>query len=120
MVDALGNPLAFLLTPGQAPDLDDAFLPQLQASALLADKAFDADKRVIEPLLKAGKTPVIPSVPGRTKPRPYDRDLFAARHLVENFFCRLKQFRAIATRYDKRAANFLAGVYAASIFIWLN
>ena len=122
MVDALGNPIAFLLTPGQAHDLEgaDAFLPQMQADALLADKAFDADQRVIQPLLNAGKTPVIPSMPGRKQPRPYDRDLFSARHLIENFFCRLKQFRAIATRYDKRAVNFLAGIYAASIFIWLN
>jgi transposase len=122
MVDALGNPLAFLLTPGQAHDLEgaDAFLPQMQADTLLADRAYDADKRVIEPLLRAGKIPVIPSVPGRKEPRPYDRDLFRARHLIENFFCKLKQFRAIATRYDKRAANFLAGVYAAAIVIWLN
>ena len=122
MVDALGNPVAFLLTPGQAHDLDgaDVLLPQMQADTLLADKAFDADKRVIEPLLRAGKTPVIPSMPGRKNPRPYDRVLFAARHLIENFFCKLKQFRAIATRYDKRAINFLAGVYAASILIWLN
>ena len=92
----------------------------MQADTLLADKAFDADKRVIEPLLSAGKTPVIPSTPGRKNPRPYDRHLFAARHLIENFFCKLKQFRAIATRYDKRAINFLGGVYAASILIWLN
>jgi transposase len=122
LVDALGNPLAFLLTPGQAHDLDgaDVLLPQMQADTLLADKAFDADKRVIEPLLNAGKTPVIPSMPGRKNPRPYDRHLFAARHLIENFFCKLKQFRAIATRHDKRAINFLAGVYAASILIWLN
>jgi transposase len=122
LVDALGNPLAFLLTPGQAHDLDgaDVLLPQMQADTLLADRAFDADKRVIEPLLNAGKTPVIPSVPGRKNPRPYDKTLFAARHLIENFFCKLKQFRAIATRYDKRAINFLAGVYAASILIWLN
>ena len=122
LVDALGNPLAFLLTPGQAHDLDgaDVLLPLMQADILLADKAFDADKRVIEPLLRAGKTPVIPSVPGRNRPRHYDRALFAARHLIENFFCKLKQFRAIATRYDKRAINFLAGVYAASILIWLN
>lgn len=122
MVDALGNPIAFLLTAGQAHDLEgaDVFLPQMQADTLLADKAFDADKRVIEPLLSAGKTPVIPSMPGRKRPRPYDRDLFGARHLIENFFCKLKQFRAIATRYDKRAVNFLAGVYAASISICLN
>ena len=91
----------------------------MQADILLADKAFDADKRVIEPLLRAAKTPVIPSMPGRKSPRPYDRTL-QARHLIENFFCKLKQFRAIATRYDKRAINFLAGVYAASILIWLN
>jgi transposase len=122
LADALGNPTAFLLTPGQAHDLDgaDVLLPQMQADTLLADKAFDADERVIEPLMSAGKTPVIPSVPGRKNQRPYDRDLFAERHLIENFFCKLKQFRAIATRYEKRAINFLAGVYAASILIWLN
>jgi transposase len=122
MVDALGNPLAFLLTPGQAHDLEgaDVFLPQMQADTLLADKAFDADKRVIEPLLAAGKTPVIPSMPGRKNPRPYDKALYAARHLIENFFCQLKQFRAIATRYDKRAINFLGGIYAAAVVIWLN
>jgi transposase len=118
----LGNPLAFLLTPGQAHDLEgaDAFLPQLAADALLADKAFDADKRVIDPLLAAGITPVIRSVAGRKVRRPYDRDLYEARHLIENFFCRLKQFRAIATRYDKRAVNFLAGIYVASSLILLN
>jgi len=122
LVDALGNPLAFLLTPGQAHDLEgaDAFLPQLHADALLADKAFDAQKRVIEPLLAAGITPVIPPVAGRTERRSYDRHLYEARHLIENFFCRLKQFRAIATRYDKRAVNFLAGIYAAASFILLN
>ena len=122
MVDALGNPLAFHLTGGQAHDLEgsDVFLPQMQAAVLLADKAFDADKRVIQPLLATGKTPVIPSVPGRSRRRPYDEDLYEERHLIENFFCRLKQFRAIATRYDKRAVNFLAGVYAAAIVIWLN
>lgn len=122
LVDALGNPVRFLLTPGQAHDLEgaDAFLPELQADALLADRAFDADARVIAPLLAAGKTPVIPSVPGRKQPRPYDRELYKERHLIENFFCKLKQFRAIATRYDKRAINFLAGIYAAAILIWLN
>lgn len=92
----------------------------LQADALLADRAYDADARVIAPLLAAGKTPVIPCVPGRTRPRPYDRELYKERHLVENFFCKLKQFRAIATRYDKRATNFLAGICAAAILIWLN
>lgn len=95
-------------------------MPLLEAGALLADKAYDADNRVIGPLLTAGKTPVIPSVSYRSIPRPYDRHLYKERHLIENFFCRLKQFRAIATRYDKRAVNFLAGVYAASCLILLN
>jgi transposase len=122
MVDALGNPTAFLLTAGQAHDLDgaDALLPDMQADVVLADKAFDADQRVIEPLCRAGKTPVIPPRKRRKTARPFDRELYKARHLIENFFCRLKQFRAIATRYDKRAGNFLAGIYAAAILIWLN
>jgi hypothetical protein len=55
----------------------------MRADTLLADKVFDADKRVIEPLLTAGKPPVIPSMPGRKQPRPYDHDLFRARHLMK-------------------------------------
>lgn len=92
----------------------------MRADTLLADKAYDADQRVIEPLRAAGKTPVIPSRANRKARRLHDKDLYEARHLIENFFCRLKQFRAIATRYDKRAVNFLAGLYAVSSFILLN
>ena len=122
IVDALGNPLDFLLTPGQAHDLagTDEFLPEMAADTLLADKAFDADERVIERLEAAGKTAVIPPKSSRKNPRPYDVDLYEARHLIENFFCKLKQFRAIATRYDKTATNFLAAVYLAGATIWLN
>lgn len=114
--------MAFLLTAGQAHDLEgaDALLPQMLADALLADKAYDADERVIEPLAAAGKAAVIPPRGNRKVQRDYDRELYKARHLIENFFCRLKQFRAIATRYDKRAVNFLAGVYLVSTLILLN
>jgi transposase len=121
-VDALGNPIGFILTPGQACDLDgaDALLPTLEADTVLADRAYDADQRVIAPLQAAGKTVVIPSKRNRKEPRPYDKELYKARHLIENFFCKLKQFRAIATRYDKTARNFLAAVYLASSVIWLN
>jgi transposase len=121
-VDALGNPTGFTLTPGQACDLDgaDILLPQIKADILIGDKGFDADQRVIVPLEQAGKTVVIPPKANRKQPRPYDKELYKARHLIENFFARLKQFRAIATRYDKRASNFLAGVYLASTIIWLN
>ena len=92
----------------------------MAADTLLADKAFDADERVIEPLLAAGKTAVIPPKSNRTIQRPYDRDTYKARHLIENFFCKLKQFRAIATRYDKTARNFLAAIHLAAAIIWLN
>jgi len=73
MVDALGNPLAFLLSPGQAQHLEgaDAFLPQMSAGTLLADKAFDADERVIEPLLVAGKIPAIPPKSSRKIQRAF-------------------------------------------------
>jgi transposase len=122
MVDALGNPLAFFLTPGQAHDLNgaDVFLPQMHAETLLADKAFDADERVIEPLLAAGKTAVIPLKSKRKSQRPFDNEMYKARHLIENFYCKLKQYRAIATRYDKTARNFLAGIHLAATVIWLN
>ena len=122
LVDALGNPLAFLLTAGQAHDLvgAHALLPQMAADQLIADKAFDADARVREPLARAGKSAVIPPRPNRLAPADFDRDLYKERHLVENFFCKLKQFRAIATRYDKTARNFLAAIHLAAAIIWLN
>ena len=118
----MGNPLDFILTPGQAHDLQgaDALLPDMAAGALLADKAFDADERVIEPLLARGKLVVIPPKNNRKVQRDFDKDAYKARHLIENFFCKLKQYRAIATRYDKTARNFLAGIHLAAAVIWLN
>lgn len=122
MVDALGNPIAFKLSPGQAHDLDgaDALLPQMKASVLLADTAFDAQERVLGPLQAAGKSYVIPPTRSRKIQRWYDKEIYKARHLIENFFCKLKEFRAIATRYDKTARNFLAGVHCAAALILIN
>jgi len=122
LVDALGNPLAFLLTGGQAHDLAgaDALLPHMAAGRLIADKAFDADARVLEPLAQAGKSAVIPPRPNRVTPREFDRHLYKERHLIENFFCKLKQFCAIATRYDKTARNLLAAIHLAAAIISLN
>jgi transposase len=122
MVDALGNPIGFHLTGGQTCDLDgaDALLPRLKAKTLLADKGYDADRRVLQLLEQAGKTAVIPPKANRKQQREYDRDLYKARHLIENFFANLKQFRAIATRYDKTARNFLAAIYCAASILWLN
>jgi transposase len=95
-------------------------LPGLAADVLIADKAFDAEERVLRPLEKAGKAAVIPPKGNRKEPRPYDRDLYKARHLIENFFAKLKQFRAIATRYDKRAVHFLGAIHLTASVIWLN
>ena len=121
-VDALGNPTGFHLTGGQACDLEgaDKLLPTIAAETVLADKAYDADARVIEPLQRAGKTVVIPPKRNRKAPRSYDQHLYKARHLIENFFAKIKQFRAIATRYEKTAQNFLAAVHLVAAVIWLN
>jgi transposase len=98
----------------------DALLPHMSADLLIADRAFDADSRVLKPLAAAGKSAVIPPRPNRLTPREFDRELYKERHLIENFFCKLKQFRAIATRYDKTARNFLAAIHLAAATIWLN
>ena len=120
-VDALGTPIGFHFTGGQACDLDgaDVLLPQIEAEIVLADKGFDADERVLIPLQKAGKAAVIPPKANRKVQRSYDRELYKARHLIENFFAKLKLFRAIATRYDKTARNFLAAIHFAATLIWL-
>jgi transposase len=122
LVDALGNPLGFFLTGGEAHDLvgADHLLPTMEADTLIADKAFDADSRVLEPLAAAGKTAVIPPRAHRSSPRDFDRQLYGERHLIENFFARIKQFRAIATRYEKTARNFLAAVQLVASVVWLN
>jgi transposase len=122
VVDALGNPIRFHLTPGQASDLEgaDQLLPDLVAETVLADKGYDAAQRVIEPLQAKGKTAVIPPRRNRKQPRDYDNELYKARHLIENFLAKLKQYRAIATRYDKRARNFLGAIYLAAAVVWLN
>jgi transposase len=121
--DALGNPTGFYLTPGQVHDLEgvDALMDEIiKAEALLADKAYDADERVRQKLQEKGCIAVIPPRSNRINPSAYDKDLYKDRHLIENFFAKLKQYRAIATRYDKTAQNFLGAIYMASIIIWLN
>ena len=92
----------------------------MQAGVLIGDRAFDADARVLEPLAAAGKAAVIPPKASRRVPRDFDKDAYKARHLIENFFAKIKQFRAIATRYDKTARNFLAAVQLVAAAIWLN
>jgi transposase len=88
----LGNPTDFYLTEGQASDLKgaDVFLEDFEAGALLADKAFDADERVLKKLEAQGAKAVIPPKSNRKTLRDYDKELYKARHLIENFFAKLK------------------------------
>ena len=106
----------FHLTAGHACELAgaDVLLSHLEANIVIADKGFDTDQRVLELLQQAGKQAVIPPKANRKAKREYDKELYKARHLIENFFAKLKLFRAIATRYDKTARNFLAAIHLAA------
>ena len=84
-------------------------LDQIEPDAFLADKGYDSDA-LVATLNERGITPVIPSKANRREPRQTDFALYAERNLVERFFCKLKQYRAISTRYDKLANTFLAAV----------
>ena len=119
---ALDNPTGFHLTPGQAHDLQgaDVLLRDTPGASVIADKAYDAQQRVMKPLLQAGKSVIIAPKNSRKHPRAYNRHPYKARHLIENFFDRLKQYRAIATRYDKPALNFRGAIHLAASVVWLN
>lgn len=91
-----------------------------KVQSFLADKAYDAGERVLDILKEAGIEAVIPPKSNRTEQREYDEFLYKERALIENFFAKLKQYRAIATRYDKRAISFLGAIHLAAAVIWLN
>ena len=106
------------------PDLcgSDALLPRILADVkqFLADKAYDAAKRVLDLLDQHDVEAIIPPHANRKEQRTYDEEVYKWRHLIENLFQKLKQYRAIATRYDKTAVAFLGGIHLAASVIWLN
>jgi len=112
-----------LLSPGNINDI--AMAPALVAAAgpikrLIADKAYDANS-LRRLLADQGAKAVIPSTASRSWPIPYSKRAYRQRNLIERMFARLKDFRRIATRYDKLARNFLAGtLLAATVIWWLN
>lgn len=118
LVDALGNLLAFVLVPGQRHDIHlvDKLMSGVACCAFLGDKAFDAHK-VREFLASNNIEAVIPPRKGTKGADGYDREKYKWRHLIENFFCRIKAFRRIATRYEKTDACFAAMIYAVNIAI---
>lgn len=119
LVDALGNLVRFVLLPGQCHDINsvDTLLAGLSYGALLGDKAFDATS-LRERIAADGAVAVIPPRKGRTHSIAYDKHMYKWRQLVENFFCRIKQFRRIATRYEKTDTNFRAMLNLVAIVLW--
>jgi transposase len=122
LTDVIGRPYALILTAGNVSDIKAA--PALLQRAgrmryVLADKGYDADQ-LRRSLRDTGAVPVIPGRRNRKRIIRYDKDRDRGRHLIENAFCRLKNFRRVATRYDKLAANLLSGVaLATALAFWL-
>ncbi len=120
--DLLGRPVALTLTPGNTSDIKAAELLKTQVSRfrrLIADRGYDADS-FREALKDAGTVSVIPGRSNRKRRIRYDERRYRDRWLIEAMFCRLKDFRRVATRYDKLAANFLSAVaLAAVVAFWL-
>ena len=120
--DGQGRPLCFVLTPGQAHDVQ-GFAPLFRmlaerVEALLADKGYDADA-IRDTLAKADVEAVIPAKSNRRTPIPHDREKYRWRNLIERLFNKLKNWRRVATRYDKTAESYLGFVTLASVKLWL-
>lgn len=122
LVDGAGRPVALRLTPGQVHDskvaveMLDALRP---GQVLMADKAYDADA-ILAAVRARGASPNIPPKALRKAPRPWNRPLYKRRNIIERFFNRLKQYRGLATRYDKLADTFMAGITIAAIRILIR
>ncbi|HAF43349.1 MAG TPA: IS5 family transposase [Sphingobium sp.] len=122
LVDVLGRPLRLVLTPGNTSDVKGADMligETIGMKRVIADRGYDAN-RIRAALREQGTIPVIPGRRNRKRPIQYDERRYKDRWRVEAMFCRLKDFRRIATRYDKLARNFLSAVsLAAAVAFWL-
>lgn len=121
IADALGNPLGFTLTGAEQADITQAkpLLDQVTAlRTVIADKGYDADA-LVESIHAREAEAVIPPRSNRKVRREIDHERYRARHLIENLFARLKQFRRLATRYDKLDVRYRAFVTLAAVCVWL-
>ena len=120
LTDEIGRPRALLITAGNVHDLEGArglLTMGHQPKRLLADRAYDA--RSLRDVLAARQiNAVIPPNPTRKHPHRYDKTAYKGRNVIERMFCRLKDFRRIATRYDKRADIFLSTILLAAVLTW--
>ena len=121
LADALGRPLRFILTGGQVHDVVSApaLLAGFNGGAVIADKAYDSNA-LRQLIADAGMLAVIPSTRSRKTPIPHDIALYKERNRIERCFNKLKHFRRFATRFDRRAAHFLAFIHIASAMIWMR
>ena len=121
-MDALGNPLRFLLTSGAAGDNPQAIplLAGIQTQEVVADRGYDADRTLAYVTEQLGAVATIPPKKSRTVQRDCDYAAYKERHLVECLIGKLKHFRRLATRYDKYGKRFLAFVHFASTLLWLK
>jgi transposase len=120
-VDALGNPVRFILTAGQVNDIVQAenLINGFSFDKLLGDRGFDSDS-FRGCIAHAGAEAVIPSTRSRSRAIPYDKHIYKERNLVERFFNKIKHFRRIATRYEKTALSFASMLFLVAAVIWLR
>jgi transposase len=118
-VRGLGAPLRLALTGGQRGDCPQAYalVDGLPAEVVVADAAYDAGF-LRQAIADKGAVAVIPNKPTRARKHPLDKHLYAQRHLIECCFSKLKQFRRLATRYEKTASNYLSVVTLAATILW--
>ena len=121
LVDALGNPIKFILTPGQRNEITQAesLIQDISHSTLLADKGYDS-LAFINTVENQMCTPVIPARKNRRQQRDIDEYLYKERHLIECFFGYIKHYRRVFSRFDKTSLAFLAFLQFVSTFIWLR
>jgi len=119
--DGLGNPTRFLLSGGQEADIRYAepLIEGQQFAAGIGDKGYDSD-RLVEVIESQGAEAVIPPKKNRKEPRSYDAHIYKERNKVERFINLMKQYRRVATRYEKTGRNFLGFIYVAAIMILLR
>jgi transposase len=122
LVDACGLPIRLKITEGQAHDgrsAQDMIDTVERGDVLLADRAYDSNA-LRQTLAARGARANVKPMPNRVTALRFNRRLYRKRNLIERFFNKIKHYRAVATRYDKRDDNFLAGIKLASIRIWLR
>jgi transposase len=120
-VDALGNPLRFLLTAGACHDSPQAaaLIEGFSCGALIADKGYDSDE-LVKAVEARGGAAVIPPRQNRTEQRDYDRHLYRERHLIECFIGKIKHYRRVFSRFEKLSKNYLGFLSFVSALIWLR